>query len=122
VLSDVPTEELRALYSRASLTVCPSVAEGFDFSGVEAMRCDCVVAASDIPVHREIFGDAAAYFNPYSVTDAIKAIGTLLKPDAAQTRSELIAAGRTVVQSYLPEKIMPRWAELLGRLQIQSQA
>jgi len=122
VLSDVPTEELRVLYSQASLTVCPSVAEGFDFSGVEAMRCDCPVAASDIPVHREIFREAAAYFNPYSVTDAIKAIGALLKPEAAQTRSELIAAGRTVVQAYLPETIMPQWAELLERLRSSKQS
>jgi glycosyltransferase involved in cell wall biosynthesis len=121
MLSDVPSEELRVLYSHASLTVCPSVAEGFDFSGVEAMRCDCVVAASDIPVHREIFGDAAAYFNPYSVTDAIEAIGTLLKPEAEQRRSQLIASGRAVVQAYLPEKVMPRWAELLERFRVPRQ-
>src|SRR5882724_3709001 len=38
-LEDVPVTELRVLYSHARATVCPSVAEGFDFSGVEAMKC-----------------------------------------------------------------------------------
>jgi len=45
----VPAEALRLLFRQAVVTVCPSVGEGFDFSGVEAMRCGGVVAASDIP-------------------------------------------------------------------------
>ena len=67
VLSGVPAAELRALYKHAAVTVCPSLAEGFDFSGVEAMCSGGVVVASDIAVHREVYADAALYFDPYSV-------------------------------------------------------
>ncbi|MDR7927306.1 hypothetical protein RIE95_09980 [Acidithiobacillus thiooxidans] len=49
MLHSVPAEALRLLFRQAVVTVCPSVGEGFDFSGVEAMRCGGVVAASDIP-------------------------------------------------------------------------
>ncbi|EFK97808.1 glycosyl transferase group 1, partial [sediment metagenome] len=59
VLEDVPAPELRLLYRHARATVCPSFGEGFDFSGVEAMRSGGAVVASDIAVHRDIYRDAA---------------------------------------------------------------
>jgi glycosyltransferase involved in cell wall biosynthesis len=52
LLEDVPAAELRVLYRHAAVTVCPSYAEGFDFSGVEAMRCGGVVASSNRHEHR----------------------------------------------------------------------
>lgn len=65
-LSSASSAEMRALYSGAAAVVCPSVSEGFDLPSVEAIRCGAAVAASDIPTHREILGDAALYFDPYS--------------------------------------------------------
>ncbi|MCA1300820.1 hypothetical protein LC062_21040 [Stappia indica] len=41
------------MHKSARAVVCPSIAEGFDLSGIEAMLSGGVVAASDIPVHRE---------------------------------------------------------------------
>ena len=70
-LSAVPPSEMRVLYGAAQAVVCPSVSEGFDLPSVEALRCGAAVAASDIPVHRELLGDAALYFDPYS-TDGIR--------------------------------------------------
>ena len=50
-LNNVPAADLRVLYRHALVTVCPSLAEGFDYAGIEAMRSGGVVAASDISVH-----------------------------------------------------------------------
>jgi SAM-dependent methyltransferase len=44
----------------------PAWPKAFDYSGVEAMQCGGAVVASDIRVHRDVFADAAEYFNPYA--------------------------------------------------------
>lgn len=67
-------EELSSLYKRAKALVIPSFIEGFGLPALEAMANKCLVLASDIPVHREIYKDAAIYFNPKDVTDLAKKI------------------------------------------------
>lgn len=113
LLEDVMAEELRVLYAQAKLTVCPSFGEGFDFSGVEAMRSGCAVAASDIAVHREVFDGAAQYFNPYSVESLVDAIGSVIEPAGQERRQELIARGARIAERYTQEAILPKWQEFL---------
>lgn len=116
LLEDVPAPELRLLYRHAAVTVCPSFGEGFDFSGVEAMRCGGVVAASDIPVHHDIFADAAEYFTPYSAGQLAAALARLLAPEADARRAELVARGADVSARYLPERVLPQWQAFLQNL------
>jgi glycosyltransferase involved in cell wall biosynthesis len=116
MLEDVPSDELRLLYRHARATVCPSFGEGFDYSGIESMRCGGVVAASDIPVHRGVFGDAAEYFSPYSERDAAAAIARLIGPGSEARRRELAATGETVAAQYLPERVLPQWQAFLNSL------
>jgi glycosyltransferase involved in cell wall biosynthesis len=52
---------LAALYRRAALALQPSSSEGFGLPVLEAMACGTIVVASDIPVLREVGGDAAVY-------------------------------------------------------------
>jgi hypothetical protein len=113
MLEDVPSAELRLLYRHARATVCPSFGEGFDFSGVEAMRCGGAVAASDIAVHREVFDDAAEYFNPYSAASVAQAIAAVVDPAQPARREALVARGAEVAARYVPERILPQWREFL---------
>lgn len=53
--------DLETLYRCAMLYVCPSLFEGFGLPLLEAMQRGCPVLASDIPVLREIGGDAVRY-------------------------------------------------------------
>ncbi|MBN3804599.1 glycosyltransferase family 4 protein [Paraburkholderia sp. Ac-20336] len=117
MLQGVPAPYLRALYREALLTVCPSVGEGFDFSGVEAMRCGGVIVASDIPVHREIYGDASEYFDPYDSEALKNKLGYLICDEGAEERREhLRAVGREQSMRYLNENIQPQWASFLDRV------
>lgn len=58
--------ELAALYCQAFALVHPSVYEGFNLPLVEAMSHGVPLLISDIPVHREVAGDAAFYLNTKS--------------------------------------------------------
>jgi hypothetical protein len=113
MLSDVPASELRLLYHHAAATVCPSYGEGFDFSGVEAMRCGGAVVASDIQVHRDVYRDAAEYFNTYSPRSLAEAVVRVVDPLASARRAELVERGAAVSASYLPDAILPQWREFL---------
>lgn len=114
LLEDVLAPELRVLYRHARATVCPSFGEGFDYSGVEAMRSGGAVAASDIPVHREIYGSAAEYFNPYAVEDIAEAIEQVIRPDKARHRDELVEKGARISALYTQDAILPIWRSFLA--------
>jgi glycosyltransferase involved in cell wall biosynthesis len=115
MLSAVPAPDLRVLYQHAAATVCPSLGEGFDFSGVEAMRSGGVVIASDIPVHREIYDDAAEYFDPYSTVSLFVALKKVIYDDGASMQQQRLRnRGQEVALRYLPENILPRWKQFLG--------
>lgn len=116
LLEGVPAPDLRLLYRHAEVTVCPSLGEGFDFAGVEAMRSGGVVAASDIAVHREVFSDAADYFSAYDAADMAAAISRLLGRGAEGRRAVLRARGTEVASRYTAEQVMPLWEAFLRRL------
>jgi hypothetical protein len=113
MLEDVPSAELRLLYKHARATICPSFAEGFDLSGVEAMASGGAVIASDISTHREIYLDAAQYFNPYSIEDLVRALREVIEPANSARRGELVTTGASVARRYSPEVILPKWRSFL---------
>ena len=116
ILEDVPSDELRLLYRHAKATICPSFGEGFDYSGIEAMRCGGVVAASDIAVHRDVFGEAAQYFSPYAVPEIVTAIRGIVGPQAQARRDELRRLGDEVSSRYVPERVLPQWQDFLQQI------
>jgi glycosyltransferase involved in cell wall biosynthesis len=113
LVENVPSSDLRLLYKHARATVCPSFGEGFDFSGVEAMKSGGAVIASDIPVHREVYADAAEFFNPYSVDELAHAIQNVLGPERDARRRELIEKGAVTSRRYDYEVILPQWESFL---------
>jgi len=64
VITDPETRDLMHLMKHASAFVYPSLFEGFGIPLAEAAVCGLPMAVSDIPVFRELAGDAAFYFHP----------------------------------------------------------
>jgi len=65
-LGTVPYRSLHHLYRACHIYVTPAYAESFAHPLIEAMSSGLPVAASDLPVHREICGDAGVYFPRFS--------------------------------------------------------
>ena len=118
-LSNVPVSELRVLYQYASATICPSIAEGFDYSGIEAMCCKSLVLASDIPVHKEIYGEAALYFDAYDVDQTVEKICYALSIETKGTILALKQHAAVYAEKYQQENILPLWFNWLTTIQIK---
>jgi glycosyltransferase involved in cell wall biosynthesis len=65
-LGAIPYRSLHHLYRSTDIYVTPAYAESFAHPLVESMSSALPVIASDIPVHREVCGAAALYFEPFS--------------------------------------------------------
>jgi len=65
-LGSIPYGLLHHVYRAANVYVSPAYAESFAHPLVEAMSSGVPVAASDLPVHREVCGEAAVYFDRFS--------------------------------------------------------
>jgi glycosyltransferase involved in cell wall biosynthesis len=65
-LGMIPYRSLHYLYRACHIYVTPAYAESFAHPLLESMSSCLPVVASDLPVHREICGDAALYFPRFS--------------------------------------------------------
>ncbi|WP_298243839.1 glycosyltransferase family 1 protein [uncultured Bradyrhizobium sp.] len=68
----VDEHEKAALIAEAHGLIMPSLAEGFGVPIIEALAANTPVLCSDIAVFREVAGELADYFDPFS-TDSIAA-------------------------------------------------
>lgn len=91
-------EQLANLYTYAQALVFPSLMEGFGLPGIEAMAIGTPVICSDIPVFREIYGDACLMFDPNDPKDISQKIQQILRDE--KLRKEFIAKGEKQVSKY----------------------
>lgn len=88
----VDNATLSALYSAATLYLAPARYEGFGITLLEAFRAGCPVVASDIPAHREVGAEAAAYAPDNDAVAWARTIGELMADE--KRRIALAGAGR----------------------------
>ncbi|HEX4056995.1 MAG TPA: glycosyltransferase family 1 protein [Galbitalea sp.] len=85
----VSDEEYGEILSHAMALVSASLNEGFGLPLIEAMAGGTPIAVSDIPIFREIGGDAAVFFDAASSESFATAIRDLEKPSEWKKRSDL---------------------------------
>lgn len=90
-VGSVPYGEVHCLYRSCDVFVFPSLIESFGHPLVEAMAAGLPIAASDIPINREVCGDAAIYFDPFDA-HALAGCITSLKA-SRRLRGALAKAG-----------------------------
>jgi len=82
----VAEADLPVLFAGASAFVFPSLCEGFGIPVLEALSHGVPVAASDLPVLREIAGEHASYFDPYRSESIAEALDGLLAEEVQRRR------------------------------------
>jgi glycosyltransferase involved in cell wall biosynthesis len=95
-LGEIPYRQLHLLYGRADVYVTPAYTETFAHPLVEAMASALPVIASDLPVHQEICGDAAAYFPRFSAESLAETVQQVVR--STETLKGMVAAGLERVQ------------------------
>jgi glycosyltransferase involved in cell wall biosynthesis len=90
-LGAIPYGSLHHLYRACDLYVTPAYAETFAHPLVEAMVSGLPVVASDLPVHKEVCGEAAVNFPRFSPESLAEAVVMVLDP---AIRSKLVVAGK----------------------------
>ena len=108
---DEPT--LATLYRSAVAAVFPSIYEGFDLPAVDAASLGCPLVVSDIPVHREVLGEAALYFPLGGAAEAARGLRDLI--ESPDRRLELSRSARARAARYAWEASAHRLREVFAR-------
>lgn len=114
LLGWVTADQLEALYAGAAAYACPSLAEGFGLPVLDAMLRGCPVLANDLPVLREVGGEAARYADAQSPRGFATALAELVGDEAA--RRELAEAGRARAMTFSWDRTAEQTAEVLRGL------
>jgi len=101
---------LAAVYRRATLLLQPSESEGFGLPPIEAMACGCPAVLSDLPVLREVCGEAGIFC---PVADVEIWADTVIR--VLRERQELCANWDARRQSGLAHAARYNWTENVQR-------
>jgi glycosyltransferase involved in cell wall biosynthesis len=122
----VSNEDLRALYSTATMMLFPSLYEGFGWPIVEAQACGCPVATSNGSPMDEVGGDAAIYIDPKApesaaaiLKQALERVSCMRQPsiaNAARFRTGMIDSYLLLYDRVLGEKTARTTRELNGSI------
>jgi len=94
----IEDEQRDWLYTHCEAYIFPSLMEGFGLPGLEAMGYGAPVVSSRETCLPEVYGDAAHYFDPYSVDDMTRAIDDVLSN--SELRRELTKKGERQFKKY----------------------
>lgn len=94
----VAEEDLPYIFNGASAFIFPSRHEGFGIPVVQSLACGLPTAASDIPVLREIAGDAVLYFDQNDDRAIARAMVEIISDE--NLRSELKRKGLEKVRDF----------------------
>lgn len=109
---DPSDDDIALLFGGAKAFVFPSFAEGFGLPPLEAMASGVPVVCSDIPVFREVYGDAVRYADPNLPESIAEGVRKVLS-DPGLT-SHLARAGRERAALYRRDRAVNAYLDLLG--------
>ncbi len=103
------------LQSNAAIYIQATEVGGTHPALVEAMGRGACVLANDVPEHREVLGDAGAYYRRNDAADLAAALQRLIQSDSARETFGRLAAERAAAL-YSWDRVTQLYGDLLARL------
>lgn len=103
-----------SLMRRAGILASPSLYEPFGLAALEGALSGCALVLADIPTYRELWSDAAFFFEPGNPECLAVAINRLA--GEPRLRRQMARAAGTRAAQFAPEKQAQEMAQLYARL------
>jgi glycosyltransferase involved in cell wall biosynthesis len=113
-------EDLVVLLNLATVSVLPSLIEGFGLPAVEAAACGCPVIATKESPLPGLLGETSLYFDPNRLEELVDALTRVLKSE--DLRSEMSRGGREAAAHLTWEAAARQLADLIRTVGSSSRA
>ncbi|WP_309084820.1 glycosyltransferase family 4 protein [Chelativorans sp.] len=113
-LGEIPHRKVLAEARRAGIVVSPSLYEPFGLAALEGARAGAALVLADIPTYRELWSEAAIFFDPRDPDALAQAINRLASDSGL--RVELGAKALARSRRFTPDVQAGRMAELYRQL------
>jgi glycosyltransferase involved in cell wall biosynthesis len=113
-IGELSATRLSGVLAARPIYVSAALYEPFGLSVLEAAQAGCALVLSDIPTHRELWGDAATFVPARDDASFAHAIQNLV--DDPDQRRELGRRARVRARSYSPERMASGMADIYARL------
>lgn len=113
-LGHLTHKKLQHYMRRASIFVMPAQYEPFGLSVLEAARSSCALILADIPSFREIWGDAAVYFDQNEEVEIQKALQNLIADEELRVQISQRAYERSL--DFSAQKMAGNYMQLYEEL------
>lgn len=107
--------QLRTLYSRAAIYAATARYEPLGMPVLEAAFSRCAIVANDIPSYRELWGDAALYFNTNDASSLAASI-RLLNDDRSMRRAYAELAYARARERFTTKRMIDEYLHLYRNL------
>lgn len=111
----LPADELATLMEQSAIYISPSLYEPFGLAPLEAAFAGCALVLSDIPTFREVWHDAAAFFDPHDAADLTRVANDVAR-DARRCSKLAAAAQARAARLYSAEGMTQRYLELYAEV------
>ncbi|MCY6494521.1 glycosyltransferase [Leptolyngbya sp. GGD] len=107
---NLSTHEIAALYRRSAAVLVTSQAEGFGLPVIESLACGAIAVVSDLPVLREVGGEAAIYCPVGEIATWVETVDAVLVGQRTPEKSLRLAQAsryswqthtKAITQAYL---------------------
>ena len=110
-ITDPSDEDIAELFAGAKAFLFPSFAEGFGLPPLEAMASGVPVVCSDIPVFREVYGDAVRFVDPDRPVSIAEGVRAILSDEGLSVR--LALQGRARSELYRRDRSLQAYLDLI---------